>query len=327
MTHHLKQKAMCCKQRVCSDCSSELLRRASGRAPCPFCRHEPLEVQAAASESEDEQELLVARQARLAEDQQLAEVLQDIEHEGLASFAGRLPGKSWLAVANEGKMKALEAEVGRLRLLLGARSASSTSSSLVARSYRPGFKTVLCRYHQMGRCAKGASCTYAHGEAELQGSLRQPANYKTVLCEFHQRGSCRSGSQCTFAHGGSELRAPQGGASQAMQNWLAARSLCAQAGLGSSTARSMEGQTEIAAWRQRLLDAKAERRGFSFPAMGAADRKVIHMLCEELGIQHESCGEAAARHVRIIFDAGSDAPSDVHDFFQRFDLDLASDED
>ena len=243
MTHHLKQKAMCCKQRVCSDCSSEMLRRCLGRhAACPFCRHSPLEVQAAASESEDEQELEVARRARLAEDQQLAQVLQDIEHEGLAGFAGRLlPRKSWLAVANEGKMKALEAEVGRLRLLLGARSASSTSSSSVATGYsgyRPGFKTVLCRYHQMARCTRGASCTYAHGEAELQSSQRQPANYKTVLCEFHQRGMCGYGSQCSFAHGSSELRAPQGAPSQAVKNWLAARSACWMPGPSSEALAS-----------------------------------------------------------------------------------------
>ena len=66
--------------------------------------------------------------------------------------------------------------------------------------------------------------------------------------------------------------------------------------------------------------------------MAATDRKVIHMLCDELRIQHESRGEGARRHVRVIFDdvsEGSHAHSDVDDFFEHFDLDshLPSDED
>jgi len=30
-----------------------------------------------------------------------------------------------------------------------------------------GFKTVMCQFHQAGRCTKGAYCSFAHGEEEL----------------------------------------------------------------------------------------------------------------------------------------------------------------
>lgn len=320
---------MCCKQRLCSDCSSEILRRGGrGRdagTPCPFCRHNPFEVQVVASDSEDELESQEARQARMAEDHQLAQVLQDIEEEGLSNWAQRVahaptPEKSWLATAQEGRVKALEREVAQLRSMLHSRTAfrarpapamakPSGSSQPTAVASRSNAKTVLCRYHQLGRCTKGAACSYAHGEAELQAtsavvSVRQPANYKTVMCEFFQRGSCRSGSQCTFAHGSHELRAANssGTSSSAVKNWLAARSLCCQTGL-ANVSHTMEGQSEIAAWRQRLQDAKALQRPFVFPSsLGAADRKVIHMICDELGIQHESRGEGAERRIHILFE-------------------------
>ena len=57
---------------------------------------------------------------------------------------------------------------------------SQGSSQPTAAAARSNAKTVLCRYHQLGRCSKGAACSYAHGEAELQAtsdvaSARQPA--------------------------------------------------------------------------------------------------------------------------------------------------------
>ena len=354
VTHHIRQKASCCKQRVCSECSTEILKRAgfAGRSPCPCCRHTPLQVQDSTSDSEDENEVEAARQARMAEDHQLAQVLQGIEDEGMASFASRLgrqrsqaqsqaSGKTWVSVAQEGRVRALEAEVAQLKSLLGARqmpgSRSAGPSPSVLRPSGPSlsgssFKTVLCRYHQVGRCSKGSACSYAHGAGELQAASasststvqRHPANYKTVLCEFFERGSCRYGAQCTFAHGSGDLRASASGpnrassASSAVKNWLAARSLCCQAGLGTRVSRSMEGQTEIAAWRRRLQDAKSRRQPFSFPpSLSAADRKVIHVLCDELGIRHESRGEGASRCIYIFFD--SDAPDSISDFAGEID--------
>lgn len=221
----------------------------------------------------------------------------------------------------------MEKEVERLRSLLGVqRRPAHSLEGLPVRApdangnvnQRPHFKTILCRYHQEGRCSKGGACTYAHGERELRRvsphfASREPANYKTVLCEFFQHGSCRYGPQCTFAHGTSDLRTSQGSsASHAVKNWLKARSLCCQAGLSMDVANTMEGQTEIAGWRQRLQDAKARRLPFVLPpSRCSADRKVIHMICEELGIQHESRGAGASRCIDILFDDVAPASSSL----------------
>jgi hypothetical protein len=32
----------------------------------------------------------------------------------------------------------------------------------------PAFKTVLCKYFELGHCTRGDECTYAHGIEELQ---------------------------------------------------------------------------------------------------------------------------------------------------------------
>ena len=86
-------------------------------------------------------------------------------------------GKTWVSVAQEGRVKALEAEVMQLRSLLGARqipgSKSTGPSTELHRPRGASFKTVLCRYHQMGRCSKGSACSYAHGAGELQSTSQR----------------------------------------------------------------------------------------------------------------------------------------------------------
>ena len=67
-----------------------------------------------------------------------------------------------------------------LGLKLPAFLSQGSSQPTAAVASRSNAKTVLCRYHQLGRCTKGAACSYAHGEAELQAtsavvSVRQPA--------------------------------------------------------------------------------------------------------------------------------------------------------
>ena len=103
----------------------------------------------------------------------------------------------------------------------------------------PAFKTVLCKYFELGHCTRGDECTYAHGIEELQtrealkrsdelfdfddpnnspkfwnffGKLlksnsAQAGTYKTVLCKFFEAGSCSRGASCTFAHGDGDLLA------------------------------------------------------------------------------------------------------------------------
>jgi len=67
-------------------------------------------------------------------------------------------------------------------------------------------KTQMCRYFARGRCYHGATCTYAHGEAELKP---QPDLYKTRLCVgFIESGACAYGGRCNYAHSRQELRRP-----------------------------------------------------------------------------------------------------------------------
>mmetsp|Transcript_71924 Transcript_71924/g.114067 ORF Transcript_71924/g.114067 Transcript_71924/m.114067 type:complete len:149 (-) Transcript_71924:22-468(-) len=35
----------------------------------------------------------------------------------------------------------------------------------------PAYKTTMCRYFEIGQCARGASCSYAHGTNELRVAL------------------------------------------------------------------------------------------------------------------------------------------------------------
>ncbi|CAE8626153.1 unnamed protein product [Polarella glacialis] len=338
ITHHMKRKAGCCSKRVCSTCGDEMLKIHLSRwgsfhgAPCPFCRHKPLDLQVAGDSDCDGGESMVierAQQARVQEDAQLAQILQDIEAEGVSPWAGRVARGS----------HARQAEVAQLRAQLSSshsRGVSTRAASSAAAHNSPGasssshtdrtFKTTLCIYYQRGHCARGASCGFAHSSQELrirsftiregtaldppqtfmpQSRVPQPANYKTSVCEFYEGGACKFGAHCTFAHGSGELQAAPQRPSSVVQNWLAARSICAAAGLGGggAEAASMEGQSEIAVWRRRLVEAKAARRPFAFPPqLTAADRKVIHMICDELSIEHESRGEGAQRCIHIFFE-------------------------
>jgi hypothetical protein len=72
-------------------------------------------------------------------------------------------------------------------------------------------KTKMCSFFEVGRCRKGESCGFAHGEAEL-GVL--PDLTKTSLCLAWKAGTCTSSAaNCRFAHGKQYLRclpAPKG---------------------------------------------------------------------------------------------------------------------
>jgi len=80
-----------------------------------------------------------------------------------------------------------------------------------------GYKTVICKFWENNMCAKGSSCTFAHGQEELQrfsggtgaGAPISPLKldrYKTKLCLFHMQGRCCKGPNCPYAHGLEELR-------------------------------------------------------------------------------------------------------------------------
>ena len=83
-----------------------------------------------------------------------------------------------------------------------------------------GFKTVICKFWENNMCAKGASCTFAHGIEELRrytnavsmnnglmaSSPLKMERFKTKLCLFHMQGRCCKGPSCPYAHGLQELR-------------------------------------------------------------------------------------------------------------------------
>ena len=74
------------------------------------------------------------------------------------------------------------------------------------------YKTQLCdRWVQSGRCALGGSCSFAHGEMELQDRKRGMSERELFRIEqtsksrpcriFIQTGKCPNGASCLFVHG------------------------------------------------------------------------------------------------------------------------------
>jgi hypothetical protein len=77
----------------------------------------------------------------------------------------------------------------------------------------PNYKTRMCINFPIGRCTRGASCAYAHGEAELRAgpggvvAAAPPSThqyYKTRLCQAFVEGRCHRGVACNYAHSEAE---------------------------------------------------------------------------------------------------------------------------
>eukprot|EP00933_Yihiella_yeosuensis_P027567 TRINITY_DN2146_c0_g1_i1.p1 TRINITY_DN2146_c0_g1~~TRINITY_DN2146_c0_g1_i1.p1 ORF type:complete len:287 (-),score=44.57 TRINITY_DN2146_c0_g1_i1:455-1315(-) len=75
--------------------------------------------------------------------------------------------------------------------------------AFIPRAYNEDFpedqyKTVKCKFFELGMCKRGEECTYAHGLSEI----RSKPNYThTRPCfEFILKGKCANGNQCGFAH-------------------------------------------------------------------------------------------------------------------------------
>merc|ERR1719428_367889 len=67
----------------------------------------------------------------------------------------------------------------------------------------PLWKTKLCVFAPHGLCSRGASCHYAHGEAEL----RKPPDFsKTSICPKLIRGEVCNDANCTYTHHAEELK-------------------------------------------------------------------------------------------------------------------------
>lgn len=66
-------------------------------------------------------------------------------------------------------------------------------------------KTRLCKFNQAGRCRKGMSCQFAHGDMEMRNT---PDLTKTSICAGWARRVCPlAARECRFAHGFEDLRA------------------------------------------------------------------------------------------------------------------------
>jgi len=65
-------------------------------------------------------------------------------------------------------------------------------------------KTRLCSFWQRGMCARGDSCTFAHGGADVATA---PDFSYTQWCKtFLHTGMCKQGASCKFAHALTNLR-------------------------------------------------------------------------------------------------------------------------
>eukprot|EP00931_Biecheleriopsis_adriatica_P124680 TRINITY_DN9983_c0_g1_i1.p1 TRINITY_DN9983_c0_g1~~TRINITY_DN9983_c0_g1_i1.p1 ORF type:complete len:203 (+),score=22.85 TRINITY_DN9983_c0_g1_i1:57-665(+) len=59
-------------------------------------------------------------------------------------------------------------------------------------------KTHMCSFFQANKCRRGAGCTFAHSESELQ---ERPDFTRTRMCPIIEAGKvCYKGDLCTFAH-------------------------------------------------------------------------------------------------------------------------------
>jgi len=120
---------------------------------------------------------------------------------------------------------------------MGAPSASRISVNSTE------FKRTICRFWQEGRCEKGNTCGFAHGEEEIgnpvlgealpahaqrehayQSHVKMPnqTEIKRTICKFWQEGRCDKGVTCGFAHGEHEIGDPVAESSLAPPTFLAA---------------------------------------------------------------------------------------------------------
>lgn len=87
------------------------------------------------------------------------------------------------------------------------------------------YKNAICEFWQSKRCRKGADCTWAHGEHELQAPAPDPNSAAGVLkgipmagqssgnapgardhnCWYFARGWCTRGGMCKFLHDPSKI--------------------------------------------------------------------------------------------------------------------------
>eukprot|EP00437_Effrenium_voratum_P042681 CAMPEP_0181474994 /NCGR_PEP_ID=MMETSP1110-20121109/40950_1 /TAXON_ID=174948 /ORGANISM="Symbiodinium sp., Strain CCMP421" /LENGTH=185 /DNA_ID=CAMNT_0023600207 /DNA_START=28 /DNA_END=585 /DNA_ORIENTATION=+ len=95
-------------------------------------------------------------------------------------------------------------------------------------------KTEMCKFHSVGKCKRGAFCSFAHGTDEL---VPKPNLFKTMLCRKWAKGSCNF-ANCTFAHGEHELRGVERGSKR-----FDGKERMNDSDVASDTTKSDEGQS------------------------------------------------------------------------------------
>ncbi|CDW71071.1 zinc finger protein [Stylonychia lemnae] len=73
--------------------------------------------------------------------------------------------------------------------------------------FRTKYKTEICKNWELtGFCQFESSCSFAHGQHELNTKQNIPKNYKTKLCKrFHEEFYCPYGPRCQFKHQNDDL--------------------------------------------------------------------------------------------------------------------------
>jgi hypothetical protein len=68
------------------------------------------------------------------------------------------------------------------------------------------YKKNLCSFYLKGNCTKGKSCTFAHGDNDIQDIKKTHNNTKTKICTKWEKGTCTFGENCRFAHGDNDIQ-------------------------------------------------------------------------------------------------------------------------
>ena len=68
--------------------------------------------------------------------------------------------------------------------------------------FKQKYKTEMCKNFMVtGKCEFMNSCSFAHGQDELQSKQHVHTNYKTKKCKrYHQELCCPYGKRCQFLH-------------------------------------------------------------------------------------------------------------------------------
>lgn len=157
------------------------------------------------------------------------------------------------------------------------------------------YRTEYCKFYQIGTCARGNSCAFAHTTEEVMPKVNL---VKTALCHsFSISGSCRRGSRCKFAHGEDELQPLdesfsartsnpqlQKEGEQSVEEWLESGIVSANMAMGTQSARSGNYKSQaMAKPQQQRATGKETAPGYSHdppPDIDSQTTELEHLALE-----------------------------------------------